>query len=94
MNLIWLDSLLKVDDNHPPGFVNWNPFEIQFEKWEGKYHIARFCIFANVENLTMSKSCRNYSWNFLDKYGNTRRICFTNSFAFGYRERELSTLLI
>ena len=61
---------------------------------KGKSHIDRFCIFAKVAILTMSEFCKFYSWNFLDKYGSTRSICFEISFEFGSREREWSILLI
>ena len=49
-----------------------------------------FCTFGKVAIVTMSKFCKIYSWNFLDKYGSTRRICFTISFEFVSREREWS----
>ena len=87
-------QLVKSRSQPLPWFWDLETFWMQSEEWEGKYHIDRFCIFAKVAIGTMSKSCRFYSWNFLDKYGSTRSICFTISFEFGSREREWSILLI
>ena len=63
-----------------------------FWKWEGICHIDVFCIFAKIEFETMSNFVKISSWNFLDKYGGTRLICFTLSFEFLSREREWSKL--
>ena len=71
-------------------FCNLETFWKYFGNGKGKCHIDVFCIFAKIAIVIMSKSCRIYSWNFLDKYGSTRSICFEISFEFGSREREWS----
>ena len=90
MNQVWMRSLWNVVSNHYYGFGILKHFECIFGNGKGICHIDVFCIFAKIAIVTMSKSCRIYSWNFLDKYGSTRRICFTISFEFVSREREWS----
>ena len=41
---------------------------MHFENGKVICHIDVFCIFAKVAIVTISKSCKIYSWNFLDKY--------------------------
>ena len=90
MKIIWLDSLLRIEGNHHPGFVIGKPFECIFGNEEGKGHIDVFFLFDKIAIVTMSKFCKIYSWNFLDKYGSTRSICFEILVEFGSREREWS----
>ena len=48
MKLIWLDSLLRIEGNHHPGFRIWKHLESILEMGKGIWHIARFWIFAIV----------------------------------------------
>ena len=83
-------KLMKCRCQPLPGFEFWKYFECIFGKGKGIWHIVVFCIFAKIAIVIMTQFCRFYSWNFLDKYGITRRICFTISFEFVSREREWS----
>ena len=92
--LYMVGQLVRSRSQPLPWFWNLETFWMRFENGKGRCHIDRFCIFAKVAIETMSKTCRFYSWNFLDKYGSTRSICFEISFEFGSREKEWSILLI
>ena len=83
-------SLWIVEAHHTLDVQFWNDFWTHFENGEGKFHNDVFCIFDNIEIVTKWNFGKIDSWNFLDKYGSTRIICFTISFEFVSREREWS----
>ena len=83
-----LGSLWNVEAHHSLGFGFGNLLECIFEM--GKEYAILWCFayLLKIEFETMSNFVKINSWNFLDKYGSTRILCFTISFEFVSRERE------
>ena len=83
-------KLMKCSCQPLPWFWGFGNILNAFGNGKGWWQLDVFCTFGKVAIVIMSKFCKIYSWNFLDKYGSTRGICFTISFWFGSREREWS----